>query len=179
MNRRDELGVILEQGAQDWQIFQRDADDTATLDLSGRWTTPQPHKRATVVVRTDLAPVREFSSIELEVDGRRHGARQVTLDGDYFGGVELFGAVAVDGITGLPLGLSLADGEHLVSVALLDDAGARVATRETVVTLPRLTPAIVTIPRDCRGVSCGSGETCVDGRCGRVCLMAAGRPLQA
>lgn len=51
MQKKDELGVLIESGVMDWQIFQRDADDTATIALSGRWVTPQPHKRAVVAVR--------------------------------------------------------------------------------------------------------------------------------
>jgi sialate O-acetylesterase len=51
MQKKDELGVLIESGPQDWQIIQRGADDTATITLTGHWLTPQPHKRATVAVR--------------------------------------------------------------------------------------------------------------------------------
>ncbi|MBT3344131.1 MAG: hypothetical protein HN712_01140 [Gemmatimonadetes bacterium] len=51
MNRQDELGVLIEAGAQDWQIFQRSPDNAATLSLSGRWTTREPYSKAVVVVR--------------------------------------------------------------------------------------------------------------------------------
>ena len=51
MHKKDELGVLIESGAQDWQIFQRRPDDSATIELAGRWVTPQPHKKAVVAVR--------------------------------------------------------------------------------------------------------------------------------
>jgi sialate O-acetylesterase len=51
MHKKDELGVLIESGAQDWQIYQRGPDDSATIELSGRWVTPEPHKKAVVAVR--------------------------------------------------------------------------------------------------------------------------------
>ncbi|MBT6630553.1 MAG: hypothetical protein HOB49_26290, partial [Gemmatimonadetes bacterium] len=51
MNKKDELGVLIEDGAQDWQIFQRAADDTASITLSGRWVTGESFTKAVVVVR--------------------------------------------------------------------------------------------------------------------------------
>ena len=51
MNKKDELGVLIDAGAQDWQIFQRGPDDTATVALSGRWVAGAPFTQATVVVR--------------------------------------------------------------------------------------------------------------------------------
>jgi len=51
MQKKDELGVLIEVGPQDWQIYQRGTDDTATIYLAGRWLTPQPHKKAIVAVR--------------------------------------------------------------------------------------------------------------------------------
>ena len=51
MQKKDELGVLIEVGPQDWQIHQRGPDDTATIHLAGRWLTPQPHKKAIVAVR--------------------------------------------------------------------------------------------------------------------------------
>ena len=64
MRKRDQLGVIIEAGPQDWQITQRSTADTATLDLSGRWTTPEPHRKAVVCARvvreSDYEPVTRF-----------------------------------------------------------------------------------------------------------------------
>ncbi|MEE2659060.1 MAG: sialate O-acetylesterase [Candidatus Latescibacterota bacterium] len=51
MNRSDELGVLIEAGVRDWQIFQRSANDTASFALSGRWVVPQAVAKAIVVVR--------------------------------------------------------------------------------------------------------------------------------
>lgn len=51
MSQSEELGVLIDAGAQDWQVFQRGADGAATIRLSGRWLTPQPHAKAVVRVR--------------------------------------------------------------------------------------------------------------------------------
>jgi hypothetical protein len=48
---RNETGVVIEKGVQDWQILQRDDQGAAALDLAGRWSTPSPHRHAQVIVR--------------------------------------------------------------------------------------------------------------------------------
>jgi len=48
---QNDIGVIIERGAEDWQIFQQDAKGTATIRLSGRWLTEDPYTSAKVVVR--------------------------------------------------------------------------------------------------------------------------------
>ncbi|MFH1571726.1 MAG: sialate O-acetylesterase [Gemmatimonadota bacterium] len=51
MEKEHELGVLIESGAQDWQVYQRSPAGVATLRLAGRWLTPQPHRQAVVRVR--------------------------------------------------------------------------------------------------------------------------------
>ena len=46
-----EVGVTIEAGAQDWQIFQKNARGTADISLAGRWSTQDPYLSARVVVR--------------------------------------------------------------------------------------------------------------------------------
>jgi sialate O-acetylesterase len=50
-NKKDQLGVLIDTGAQDWQIFQRNKDNTATISLSGHWLAGAPFSKAVVVVR--------------------------------------------------------------------------------------------------------------------------------
>ena len=45
------VGVLLESGAQDWQIFQQDRSGWATVHLRGRWVTQNPFKQAAVWLR--------------------------------------------------------------------------------------------------------------------------------
>lgn len=51
MNKKNEIGAIIEVGAQDWQIFQQDRKGVATISLKGRWLMPNPYKRAVVKAR--------------------------------------------------------------------------------------------------------------------------------
>lgn len=74
MKRADELGVLLDAGAQDWQIFQRDDEDMATIDLSGRWTTPQPHKKGAVAVR--LVRERDGEAVSRDLQWVRASTRR-------------------------------------------------------------------------------------------------------
>ncbi len=48
---KNEVGVVIEQGAQDWQIFQQNAHGVADIVLRGRWLTQSPYKTARVMVR--------------------------------------------------------------------------------------------------------------------------------
>lgn len=47
----NEAGVIIEHGAQDWQIFQQDESGESTIPLRGRWLTQATYKTARVMVR--------------------------------------------------------------------------------------------------------------------------------
>jgi sialate O-acetylesterase len=47
----NEAGVIIEQGALNWQIFQQNENGEATIALRGRWLTQAAHKTARVMVR--------------------------------------------------------------------------------------------------------------------------------
>lgn len=108
MNKADELGVLIEAGARDWQIFQRSGDDTATIDLSGRWTTPQPHKRATVVVRLvresdgepvsrDVQWVRATTRASRKGGAKKTGTWKVSLTAPAGGLYRLESALQIDG----------------------------------------------------------------------------------
>ena len=48
---KNEVGVVIEQGAQDWQIFQQGPGGVADIVLRGRWLTQNPHQHARVMVR--------------------------------------------------------------------------------------------------------------------------------
>lgn len=62
----NEIGVIIDRGAQDWQIFQQRADGTADIALRGRWLTQNPHKVAAVVVRVMLED--EYRAVTRKLD---------------------------------------------------------------------------------------------------------------
>lgn len=82
MNKKDELGVLIETGAQDWQIFQRGADDTATITLFGRWVTAENYTKAVVVVRLVREADGEAVSRSLQwvrATTRKTGTWKVTL----------------------------------------------------------------------------------------------------
>lgn len=47
----NEIGVIIDNGPQNWQITQQNSRGTADISLSGRWLTRNPHKSAVVLAR--------------------------------------------------------------------------------------------------------------------------------
>ena len=47
------LGVLIESGATNWQIFQQDASGKASFRLAGRWITTAKFTTATVLVDTE------------------------------------------------------------------------------------------------------------------------------
>jgi hypothetical protein len=53
-NSPHEIGVIIDHGARDWQIFQQRADGTVEIALTGRWLTKNPFKTAEVIGRIVL-----------------------------------------------------------------------------------------------------------------------------
>ncbi|OPZ30575.1 MAG: hypothetical protein BWZ02_00689 [Lentisphaerae bacterium ADurb.BinA184] len=59
-----ENGVIIESGAQDWQIFQQDARGVAAIALAGRWLTAAKHTTAQVLVR--LIHEDRYDEVSLE-----------------------------------------------------------------------------------------------------------------
>ncbi|MEC8991480.1 MAG: hypothetical protein VX656_09565, partial [Candidatus Latescibacterota bacterium] len=103
MNKKDELGVLIESGAQNWQIFQRSDQDTASISLSGRWVTSEKdYKKAVVVVRlvreADGEPVtRDLQWVRARTS--KSGTWKVTLD-----------AVPAGGLYRLETVLQLSDG---------------------------------------------------------------------
>ena len=103
MNKKDELGVLIESGAQNWQIFQRSDQDTASISLSGRWVTREKgYKKAVVVVRlvreADGEPVtRDLQWVRARTS--KSGTWKVTLD-----------AVPAGGLYRLETVLQLSDG---------------------------------------------------------------------
>jgi sialate O-acetylesterase len=44
-------GVLLDEGAQDWQVFQQDKAGVAAISLRGRWVTEDEFTKACVIVR--------------------------------------------------------------------------------------------------------------------------------
>ncbi len=48
---KQEIGVIIESGASDWQIFQQNAAGVATIRLTGRWLTQTASSQSRVYVR--------------------------------------------------------------------------------------------------------------------------------
>ncbi|MBT4101086.1 MAG: hypothetical protein HOM68_18790 [Gemmatimonadetes bacterium] len=94
MNKKDELGVLIEDGAQDWQIFQRAADDTASITLSGRWVTGESFTKAVVVVRLvreadGEAVTRSLQWVRTRTrkSGAKSGTWSITLDAVPAGGL--------------------------------------------------------------------------------------------
>lgn len=65
---KDETGVVIDHGAQDWQIFQQDANGLAEISLRGRWLTQTPYKMARVMVR--LVFETELHAVTLALDWR-------------------------------------------------------------------------------------------------------------
>ena len=51
MTTQDFIGVTIDKGARDWQIYQQNAQGVAEAKLSGRWRTLNKFKTATVLVR--------------------------------------------------------------------------------------------------------------------------------
>jgi len=71
-----QYGVMIERGAQDWQIFQQKPDGTATISLSGTWTVATPFQCAAVLVRLmredemePLSPAFDYRTARTESDG--------------------------------------------------------------------------------------------------------------
>ena len=90
MRKEDELGIIIESGAQDWQIFQQEADGSATVRLSGRWLANAPHKTAAVIVRVLHEDRYEAVSRSLDwcrATTRKDGSWRITLRGIPRGGL--------------------------------------------------------------------------------------------
>ncbi len=59
MNAKNEAGVILERGPQNWQIYQQNKRGTADIELGGRWIADPGIKQAQVLVRVmDEAQMR-------------------------------------------------------------------------------------------------------------------------
>lgn len=76
MKAKNESGVILEQGPQDWQIVQQDRSGTADVRLGGRWLTPDKFREASVIVRVmdeaQLRPVTralDWTAADTQKDG--------------------------------------------------------------------------------------------------------------
>ncbi len=90
MQKKDELGVLIETGPQDWQIFQRGDDDTATIELAGRWVTGEPYRKAVVAVRLARESDGEAVSRSLQwvrATTSRAGTWKVKLQGVPAGGL--------------------------------------------------------------------------------------------
>lgn len=73
---KQEVGVIIEQGAQDWQIFQQNAAGVAEIALRGRWRTQNAYQSARVMARvvaeTELHAVTralDWTAAETSPDG--------------------------------------------------------------------------------------------------------------
>ena len=79
----NDVGVIIESGAQDWQIFQQDRAGTATVALRGRWLTANPFKTAIVLVRAVREDTGEVVSRALnwrDAETRPDGTWSIRLD---------------------------------------------------------------------------------------------------
>lgn len=70
------IGVVIERGARNWQIFQQRVNGTADISLSGRWLTQTPYKTVRVLVRlmdeANLHPVTrtlDWQPAETNADG--------------------------------------------------------------------------------------------------------------
>jgi hypothetical protein len=70
---QDETGVIIDSGAQDWQIYQQDVRGEAAIRLAGRWLTAAPHRTAQVLARL----VREDRGDEVSLDHAWRKARML------------------------------------------------------------------------------------------------------
>jgi sialate O-acetylesterase len=86
----EETGVILDRGAQDWQIFQQDEDGSARIALSGHWRTPAKFKTAEVIVRVvfenDYLPVSrtlDWRGVETGGDGHWRASLRLPCGGLY------------------------------------------------------------------------------------------------
>ena len=101
MENNDELGVLIDEGAQDWQIFQRNEQGTASIRLRGRWTTPVKYHRAAVCVR--LVREEDGEAVGRGLDWvrattRRNGTWSVRLEDVPQGGLyRLESALQLDG----------------------------------------------------------------------------------
>ena len=71
---QQETGVIIESGAQDWQIFQQDRDGAAVIRLKGRWLADEAHRTARVLVR--LVDEETYEPVSLALEWRRATTRQ-------------------------------------------------------------------------------------------------------
>lgn len=65
----NEIGVIIDKGAQDWQIFQQAQDGMANITLSGRWLTQRQFKKAYVIARIVLED--EYRAVTMALDWHR------------------------------------------------------------------------------------------------------------
>jgi hypothetical protein len=121
----------------------------------------------TVDVRTDFAPAVEFHAVRVELYAgveatgsvERSADAAVLSTHDYFAGRRVADLEA------------LAAGPKMLRVALLDSAGATLATRLVRLDIGARAAVTVVIARDCRAVSCpGAADppeaiTCAGGRC--------------
>lgn len=63
-------GALIEDGASDWQIFQRNATGTGEINLRGRWLHPEPgHVEVRLVGEATGATVRDWQRAETRPDG--------------------------------------------------------------------------------------------------------------
>lgn len=82
MKKRDEIGAIIEYGAQSWQVYQQNRNGTADITFGGRWVARQPFKQAVVRVRLLFEDTFECVSPAfewIEADTRKDKTWQVTL----------------------------------------------------------------------------------------------------
>ncbi len=90
MKKKDEVGVLLDSGAQDWQVFQQDSTGTADVKLRGRWITREKFKAASVLVRIVFEDKGESVGSDFDwrkATTRKDGTWYVTLKGLPSGGL--------------------------------------------------------------------------------------------
>lgn len=79
---KNEFGVVIERGAQHWQIFQQDARGGADIALSGRWVMPGTFKSIRVMARVVLESEMQPVSMALDwkpAETRPDGTWAITL----------------------------------------------------------------------------------------------------
>jgi len=107
-----------------------------------------------VELRTDLVPGVEFVAVRTSMDEPvRLDDRSAVFGDDYLTGQR------VAELIGVPAG------DRRISVRLIDAGGALVAERRVRLTFSEDLGVTVLVTRDCEGLACGVGQTCVGGRC--------------